>query len=276
MLIDSHVHLFPDRLAAAVRAWFDEHAWDIRYRESADAAWLRLKEGGVERAVVLPYAHKPGIAEALNDFTRQLAERHPELIPCCTVFPGEDGDERLLDRALGEEGFAGIKMHCHVQGCAPDDPRLGAALRASARHQKPLVLHAGDAPATGGYGLDVHTVSGADRLRRALERHPDAIVVVPHLGEGEVPAFVRMLDELPNLYLDTAMAIGGYLAPPPGLDFLRRHPDRVLYGTDYPNLPYAWTRELDALRALKLAPADEALVLGGNAERLFCRSMLWP
>lgn len=269
MLIDAHVHLFPDRLANAIRAWFDEHAWDIRYREGADAAWARLAAAGVDRAVVLPYVHKPGLAGALNDFTRALAAAHPALVPCCTVFPGEDGAEALLDRALGEQGFAGVKMHCHVQRCAPDDPRLDAVYRASARHRKPLVLHAGNAPASSGYGVDVHEVSGAARMRRALERHPDAIVVVPHLGAAEFAEYEALLGDFPNLHLDTAMAIASYLPDRPDLDVLRRHPTRILYGTDYPNLPYAWTRELEVIRALGLPAADEAAILGGNAARLF-------
>jgi predicted TIM-barrel fold metal-dependent hydrolase len=50
---------------------------------------------------------------------------------------------------------------------------------------------------------------------------------------------------------------------------LRRHPDRILYGTDFPNIPYEWDRGLKALRALKLPPADEEKILSGNARRLF-------
>jgi len=50
---------------------------------------------------------------------------------------------------------------------------------------------------------------------------------------------------------------------------LRRHPTRILYGTDYPNLPYDWQQELGVIRALKLPPDDEAKILSGNAQRLF-------
>ena len=45
--------------------------------------------------------------------------------------------------------------------------------------------------------------------------------------------------------------------------------DRILYGTDFPNIPYAWDRELKHLTALKLPSHDEASLLGGNALRLF-------
>jgi predicted TIM-barrel fold metal-dependent hydrolase len=269
MLVDAHVHLFPDRLAEAVRAWFDRHAWPIRYRQTAEALVEELRKGGVERCVALPYAHKPGMAEALNAFTLDLAKRHPMVVPCCTVYPGEPDAGRILDEALGRDGFAGVKIHCHVQRVPPDDPRLDAVWRASAQYRKPVVIHAGPEPAVVGYGVDVRQFSGAARVRRALEQHPDAIAIVPHLGADEYALFEALLDELPNLYLDTTMAISGYFAHQPDLEMVRRHPGRILYGTDFPTLPYDWTRELAILRGLRLGPADEARVLGGNARALF-------
>jgi predicted TIM-barrel fold metal-dependent hydrolase len=268
MIVDAHVHLFPERLAEAVRRWFAEHAWDIRYRLHVADAVRTLREGGIDRAVALPYAHKPGMAVALNDFTLQIAREHREVVPCCTVFPGEDGGERILAEALAGE-FAGVKIHCHVMRIAPDDPRMDAVWRASARHRKPVVIHCGNEPALAGYGVDVRAFSGAARLERALRRHPDAIAVVPHLGMDETARFEALLDELPNLHLDTTMAITGYFPYAADLGILRRRPDRVLYGTDFPNLPYDWRREIDAVRALRLPASDEARILGGNAARLF-------
>jgi predicted TIM-barrel fold metal-dependent hydrolase len=269
VIIDAHVHLFPDRLANAIRKWFSAHAWEIQYRIEADEAVRTLREGGIDRCVVLPYAHKPGMAAALNDFTLSLAKEHREVVPCCTVFPGEDGAEELLERAFTEEGFHGVKIHSHVMRIAPDDPLLDPVWRASARHRKPVVIHCGREPASAGYGADVRALSGAARLRRALDKHPDAICVVPHLGYDEPAAFEALLDEFPNLHLDTTMAIAGYFPDPPDLEMLRRRPDRILYGTDFPNLPYAWDRELRVVRGLRLPPADEARILAGNAQRLF-------
>ena len=268
MIVDAHVHLHPDRLADAIRRWFDAHAWDIRYRSGVDRSVATLVEGGVARMVALPYVHKPGLARALNEFTLDVSRRHPEVLPCCTVFPGEEGEEQILDEALSGP-FRGVKIHSHVMKVAPDDPRLDAVWRASARFHKPVVIHCGPEPALHGYGVDPRAVSGADRLRRALDRHPDAVVIVPHLGFDDTERFEEMLGSHPNLYLDTTMVIGGYFARQPDLDVLRRHPGRILYGTDFPNIPYAWDRELLALRAMRLPPRDEELILSENALRLF-------
>ena len=91
MIVDAHVHLHPDRLAEAIRRWFDTHAWDIKYRTGVDESVRTLLDGGIDRMVSLPYVHKPGLARALNDFTLEVSRRHPEVLPCCTVFPGELG-----------------------------------------------------------------------------------------------------------------------------------------------------------------------------------------
>ncbi|MGZ6144258.1 MAG: amidohydrolase family protein [Myxococcales bacterium] len=269
MIVDAHVHLFPDRLAEAIRRWFDAHAWNIEHRIGVEECLRTLREGGVDRCVALPYAHKPGVARALNDFTAEIAARHPgQVWACCTVFPGEEGNERILDEALSGV-FRGVKIHCHVMRVAADDPRLDEVWEASARHRKPVIIHCGPEPASDGYGVDVRPYSGYDKLQRALNRHPGAIAIVPHLGVDQSAQFEEMLDEFPNLYLDTAMVIGEYFEQRPDLEMLRRHPDRILYGTDFPNLPYAWDDELKVVKALNLPPEDEAKILSGNALRLF-------
>ena len=268
MIVDAHVHLHPDRLAEAIRRWFQAHAWEIRYTLGVDAAVRTLGAGGIDRMVALPYVHKPGLARALNDFTLELSFRHPEVLPCCTVFPGEEGEEAILEEALSGP-FRGVKIHSHVMKIAPDDPRLDPVWRASARHRKPVVIHCGPEPALAGYGVDPRAVSGADKLRRALDRHPDAVAIVPHLGFDDTDEFEAMLATYPNLYLDTTMVLAGYFDRQPDPEILRRHPGRILYGTDFPNIPYAWDRELLALRALRLPAADEERILCGNALRLF-------
>ena len=269
MLIDAHVHLFPERLALAVRTWFENHAWPVIYVDALAPLVTRLLEGGVTHMVALPYAHKPGMARAFNDFTAQLAKRHPQVVPCATVFPGEDDEEAILDEALGSLGCRGLKVHCHVMKLAADDRRFDPVWKAAARYDVPVVIHAGKEPAFEGYGADVRALSGAARMRRVLERFPDTKVIVPHLGANEFDAFEALLGEFPNLYLDTAMAIGRYLDARPDLQLLARHPERILYGSDYPNLPYEWTRELEVIRGMALPDEARQLILAGNAARLF-------
>ena len=269
MLVDAHVHLLPQRLAQAIWDWFEANFWHVEHRLGARECIAELTHAGVDRMVALPYAHKPGVADSLNRFTAELAKNEPAVWGCGTVFPGEPGAEEILATALGPLGLRGIKIHCHVMKISPDDRALDPVYRAAIAHRRPVVIHAGREPASPAYGLDVHQVSGAERVRRVLDRFPELILVVPHLGADEFATFESLLEEYPHLYLDTTMALSGHFPTKADPNLLRRWPERVLYGTDFPNLPYPLDRELKIIRSLGLDPPAEAKILGLNALQLF-------
>ena len=41
--------------------------------------------------------------------------------------------------------------------------------------------------------------------------------------------------------------------------------DRIIFGTDFPNLPYAWDREIKKIVSLNIPAATLARILGQNA-----------
>lgn len=268
-VIDAHVHLFPDRLFEAIWGWFDAHAWPIRYRLRSEQVIEFLATRGVGRVVGLHYAHKPGMAEALNRYVLDLARRFPEVIPTATVFPGEPGARELLRRAFGE-GARGVKIHCHVQRLAPDDPRLDEVYEEATSAGAPVVIHAGREPASPAYGVDTRALCSVDAVDRTLGRHPGLTLVVPHLGADEYAEYEALLDRHPRLFLDTTMAIAGYIpGRGPDLGVLARRADRLLYGSDFPDLPYAWSRELSVVERTGLPPEAARQVLEDNARRVF-------
>jgi uncharacterized protein len=93
-------------------------------------------------------------------------------------------------------------------------------------------------------------------------------MIVPHLGVDEEGAYFALHADFPNLHLDTTMVVGEYLDVRIDPALLERHADRILYGTDFPNIPHEWDRELAWLRA-RLSPGALEKILGLNAARLF-------
>jgi predicted TIM-barrel fold metal-dependent hydrolase len=265
-VIDAHVHVFPERVFAAIWDWFDENAWVIRYRLTAEAIDAFLTARGVERYIALNYAHAPGMAESLNRFTLEFAAQHPRCIPCATVLPGEPDAEGILDRALSA-GAKVVKIHCHVQRVAPDLPVMDAVYRQVVAHDALLVIHCGSEPTLPGYGFDFGSLT-ADALDQALCRFPEMKVSVPHFGFAETADYEVLLDRYEHLYLDVSTMLAEFFdeRPPPGI--LERRWQRLLYGSDFPNLPYAWDRDLRAIEAAGLTEAQKAAVLGGNTRRL--------
>lgn len=276
-MVDAHVHLFPDRLFDAIWRWFDANAWTIREKLYADQVVDRLEQAGTDHVVGLLYAHQPGMAEELNAWIGALARRRPSVVPCCTVHPRDRDVASVLRRAKEHHGARLVKQHCHVMGVAPDDPILFPLYEACIKLDLPLNLHVGNGPKLPGYAAPTDRVSGAARTRGVLERYPELRLIVPHLGLMEPETFLDWLDLYPNLYLDTAMAMVDFL---PGMrvggrDRVGSRPGRILFGTDFPNLPYPLETErmriegydfgASALAALLHDAAAELLGLPGSA-----------
>jgi uncharacterized protein len=269
ILVDAHVHLFPDKLFEAVWEWFDQKAWPILSKLHSDQVMDYLKQQGVSHAVGLCYAHKPGLAESLNAYMAGMAALHPGLIPFGTVFPGEPGQEDILKRAFEVHGLRGVKIHCHVQQVSPDAEEMKAVCEAVAAHDGVLLIHAGRAPVLPPMREAISSICGVERTGRMLARFPGMKVIVPHLGMDEYEAYRDLLSSFPNLFLDTTMAVGGYFGGEPPLQDLEEISDRVLYGTDFPDLPYPYERERSALENSGLSKHALERIFSGNAMRLF-------
>ena len=220
MLIDSHVHLFPDKLFEAIWSWFDRKAWPIINKLNSEEILAFLKDHGVENAVGLCYAHKPGLAADLNAYMSALAGKHPRLIPFGTVFPGEPDAERILKDAFDVHRLRGIKIHGHVQQMAPDCAEMVPVCEAVLANDAVLLIHAGNAPALPSEHKRIGEICSADRTRRMLESYPDMKTIVPHLGMNEYEEFKQLLLDFDNLYLDTTMAVAGFFGNEPPIESL--------------------------------------------------------
>ncbi len=268
-VIDAHVHLFPPRVFEAIWRWFEAHGWPIRYRLHTPDVVEFLLSRGVERVVALTYAHKPGMAAALNTFMADVCRDEPRIIGLGTVFPGEPGAKAIVSDAL-DAGLAGIKLHCHVQCMSADDPRLEPVYQVCAERGAPVVIHAGREPKSPAYACDPHALCHVDRVEAVLRSYPSLKLVVPHLGLDEYTGYERLLGRYDNLWLDTTMVVADYFPIVRPTRLVTMRPERVMYGTDFPNIPYAWDREIIALRDhYGLTEPALAQVLGETAASLY-------
>lgn len=260
-VFDAHTHLFPTRLFRAIWKYFDAHLWPVRYQGETDQLISTLLASGVDRFVFSTYAHRPGLAVELNRWSAAVAARHPQAIPLGAFHPADDVAQ-LAAVAFGELGLAGFKVHCQVQQCFPDDPGLLPAYRAAESLGRVVLIHCGPAPERTPY---------ADRRRfeRLLRRFPDLRFVVAHMGADDFEGYFELMSRCENLYLDTTMVFAGFFDWRPPIGGLIEFQDRILYGSDFPNLPYEVGSGIVGLRALELGPNIEEKILYTNAARLF-------
>jgi predicted TIM-barrel fold metal-dependent hydrolase len=266
-VIDAHVHLFPDGFFEAIWRWFEAYGWPIRYKLPSEQVIEFLLSRGVEHIVALHYAHKPGIAGLMNSYMAELCQRHPRVTGLATVLPGEQDATTTLFEAFAQ-GLQGVKLHCHVQSFSPDDADMEEVYEACIQHNLPLVMHAGREPASPQYPQHPHVLCGSWRVEEVLRSFPRLRLCVPHLGVDEIVAYTELIQKYDNLWLDTTMAVAEYFPIDEPHRPIEVRPERIMYGTDFPNLPYAWDREV---RILAEQHEEERLaaVLGETARQFF-------
>ncbi|MFP4194095.1 MAG: amidohydrolase family protein [Desulfosalsimonas sp.] len=268
-VIDTHVHVFPEGIFSALWKWFDAHAWPIRYRMNAHDLISFLLERGVSHVVAMQYAHKPGIAEGLNRFMTDLCAAYQDrLTGLAAVFPGEPDAAGIVGRAF-EAGLAGVKLHAHVQCFDLNSTSMDEIYRTCSDAQKPLVVHAGREPKSPAYACDPYDICGVDKIARVLDSYPELKLCVPHLGADEFKDYAGLIESADNLWLDTAMAVTDYLPLENSVALSQMRADRIMYGSDFPNIPYAWDRELKELAAYGLSYNRLERILWKNACEFF-------
>jgi len=265
-MIDFHVHFFPERLFGAIWRVFEAPGghWPVRYKLHGDALVDFLRDAGVEHFVSLVYAHKAGVAASLNDFIAESAARYPELIPFGTVYAGDPDPLADAVRCIDDFVFQGLKLQPAVTREMPDDPRFFPIYELLQDRDKIVLCHSGSAP-------QQWMFDGPDRLRRIMARFPRLKFVVAHCGALEYEAFAAVAADYPSVYFDTAMIsvpCEGFEGNCPGADFYHRHADRILFGSDFPNIPYAYEDQVRGIRGLNLGAKTETRIFGDNARTL--------
>lgn len=270
-IIDLHVHFMPERVQQKVWGFFDrlpelgEPAWPIAYRHSDAKRAQILREMGVKAFSTLNYAHRPGMAEFLNEYSKQFAAQHDDAIPSATFYP-EPGVEELVVQVI-EEGAQIFKVHLQVGSFSALDSRLTSSWELIAEAGVPVVIHCGSGPHGGEF-------TGPCPIFELVERHPQLVLVIAHMGMPEYDEFAELARQAPNVYLDTTMI---------GTNYAQRHfapvsenycetmaelSHKVVFGTDFPTIPYSYSHQIEALHNWGLGEQWMRNVLWHNPQRL--------
>jgi predicted TIM-barrel fold metal-dependent hydrolase len=258
-IVDIHVHFLPERMLRKVWAYFDRAqthygtAWPIHYRTPEPERVATLKKLGVRTFAPLVYPHKPGMARWLTEWVTEFAAATPDAVPTATLYPEPDVAD-YLGSAVGS-GAKVVKVHVQVGAFDPRDPVLRPAWGLLADAGVPVVVHCGHGPIPG-----AHT--GLDVFGEVLAEHPRLRAVLAHAGMPDFGAALDLVHRHENVHIDTTMvgtAFSGRFAPLPA-DWPARLADvadRVVFGSDFPNLPYPYAEQVRAV--VEWASADPRL-----------------
>lgn len=268
-VVDAHVHIFPANIFSAIWSWFDKNAWPIRYRLSASSVLDHLLSRGVSHIIALQYAHKPGISRMLNRYMVKKCREFPNKVTgMAAVFPGEKDAAAILKEAF-DNGLQGVKLHAHVQCFDMNAEEMDLIYDLCESEQKPIIMHVGREPKSTAYHCDPYEICSAKKLERVLRNFPKLRICVPHLGFDEISDYRNLIEKYENLWLDTTMVLADYFPLKETVELDSFRVDRIMYGSDFPNIPYNWDRELKCLKASNLSRENMEWILHKSAAGLF-------
>ena len=300
-VVDAHAHVIVPGLGAEVH-WDDRgqvvelggKAIRAAVREFVDLDRILEEQdrAGVDRIVLCPWVNLVG-RETARQNEGLAAMVGPRVAALGTV--GLERPEELVE-LMGDGRLSGVEVAASVDGAYLGHDRFADFWAAAADTGALVFVH----PTTRGFGIEalndyylwntagnpLETTITAAHLVMAgvLERHPDLRILLAHAGGAILALRGRLrhshafqpeararlsespVDSIRRFYLDTVTHDETLLRAV--VEFAGAQ--SVLLGSDYP-FDMGLERPAEPVRALGLDPADEALILGGNALRLLQR-----
>lgn len=243
------------------------------------------------------------IAQTFHQGVASLVQKNPRRLKAMAITYPFGGDELLkeVEHAIKDMDMVGVAVNPGYDGEYLDSPRAEPLLELMCEMDRPLFIH----PPWLSLGADLmkdyrlvemvgrpfETTLGLARMVLAgtFERFPRLKVVAAHLGGG-ILMLVGRLNYGYEIRHDASFGPWGEdrLTKPPSeyikqihVDTMSFHPpavqcalstlgaEHVLFGSDHPPVPIPLERSVETVERLPLSEAEKALVLGGNASRLF-------
>lgn len=271
---------------------------DIAYREGV------IEKAGIDMQVITLTA--PGttmeepkqsayLASLVNDALAKIKQERSKHFTSLATLPLNDpaASVKELDRAMSM-GFAGTMVYASVNGVALRDHRYWPLWERANEHGAVVHIHP-NFPAgvesmqdfwlmpLVGFMFDTTLAAAGLVFAGVPERFPRIKWILGHLG-GAIPYLAERLDRgfeaypecrvnidrLPSEYLrelfyDTVNFDPSALRL--ALDFAG--PSQLLAGSDYPHLISSMSKMKESIGALEISAAEKAMILGGNAARLY-------
>ncbi|HEY1307547.1 MAG TPA: amidohydrolase family protein [Vicinamibacterales bacterium] len=251
--------------------------------ESLAARWAQeLDTAGVTRAALI--ASVPGDEDSV---ATAVASQPRRFVGFFMLDPSRDDAVDRARRAVSDRGLRAICLFPAMHHVPLDDERVRRVLEVAAAHPGTAVfVHCGVLSV--GVRKKLGLPSRFDMrlgdplaVGRLATMFPTVPFIVPHFGAGLLREVLMAADLCPNIHLDTSSS-NGWIRYTPGLtlhDVFRTAlaivgPSRLLFGTDSSFFPRGWQRPVHeaqtmVVASLGLRPGDEALIFGGNFDRLF-------
>ncbi len=279
MIVDVHVHAFPDKVAAkAIESL--ESVYGVRAFSDGTVAGLlsNMAASSVDLSVILAVSTAPRQVASINTWISSLSGISEALIGFGTIHPEFEGYRDEIQR-MKELGIKGVKFQPTFQEFYPDDERMFPVYQELIRAGLIILFHAGDEikPADIIYSTPQRLARVLDAIQSEIDSHNYRVQI-----QGNSPGPVkfiaahlggyRMWDQVEehllgrDIYFDASYVLG-HLDSTRAVQIIQSHgADRILFGSDF---PFAQQRQnMQALSQLGITQEEKEKILGENASHL--------
>ncbi len=261
MIIDFHIHIFPDDIAPravgilANRSKLAPHT-DGTAKNTID----NMKSWGVDKAVCLNIATKPSQQRKINSFIAETEKIYNEFIPFGTVHPDSESPLEEIE-FIKKSQIKGIKLHPDYQDFYANDKKMYPLYSLMEELEIPLLFHTGYDI---GLGCPIHCTPLM--IKQISEDFPKLSIIAAHFGgNGMWMDALELLCHRPNVWFDTAFPLGLDSETATRL-INKKGAEKILFASDCPwDSPF---RIMEFIDSLGISDDNKELIYGKNAQNL--------
>jgi uncharacterized protein len=253
---------------ALAKYW--NRAWTCKQEDEVVADFAAA---GVEAVLVaLDLETTTGTPPCTNDYVKAMQQRHPDRIihawAAVDPFKGETARKEAT-RAIAELGMLGFHFHPIMGHFAVNDRQFYPLFEVIDALNVPVMIDVGTtgmgAGMPGGLGAKIRHAHPACVDELAAD-FPGLQIIAAHPGWPWVDEMTAVALHKGNVFWEMSGWAPKYLPAQLKVDIRSRLQDKVMFGSDYPSIPY--DRLLKEWRELGYADAVMEKIFHGNAERI--------
>lgn len=289
MVVDVHVHAFPDKVATkAIETLSMVYGVKCFSDGKISSLISNMRSFGIDVSVIQPVSTDPKQVISINTWIASLNERlgeedslhrQKQIIGFGTIHPRFEDYHDEIHR-MKELGIRGVKFQPSFQEFYPDDEKMFPIYEELIKANIIIFFHAGDEikPANIIYSTPKRLARMLDAMQSTIDLYDYRVknpqwsefpskIVAAHLGG------YRMWDDVEKylvgreIYFDLSYVFGH-------IDFqhvnkiIRSHGlNKILYGSDFPFARQE--KDIEAVMNLDMSQEDKANILSKNFEHLY-------
>ncbi len=288
MIVDVHVHAFPDKVAEkAIETLSATYGVQCFSDGKISSLISNMRFHNIDVSVIQPVSTDPKQVISINTWIAGLnkneVKENNTIIGFGTIHPKFDGYKEEIHR-MKEIGIKGVKFQPSFQEFYPDDEKMFPIYEELIKANMIIFFHAGDEiqPANIIYSTPQRLARMLDAMSRTIDLYNYRVkntqfnenpskIVAAHLGG------YRMWDDVEKylvgreIYFDISYVFG-HIELSRAVKIMRTHGlNKILYGSDFPFARQE--KDVGIVKGLDISQEDKENILSGNFLSLyFCEN----